>query len=86
MFQATDDNDAPILEGKSFVDITTGCNSHIGRGGQFSMFLTGWDERGRVDIVDEKLANLTSAIIGEHARERRGRAVHLGLDQVRAAH
>ena len=63
VFQATDDNDAPILEGKSFVDITTGCNSHIGRGGQFSMFLTGWDERGRVDIVDEKLANLTSAII-----------------------
>jgi hypothetical protein len=64
VFHATDDNDAPLFEGKDFADITTGCNSHIGRGGEFSMFLTGWDDRERVAIVDEKLANLTSAING----------------------
>lgn len=64
VFHATDDNDAPLFEGKDFFDITTGCNSHIGRGGEFSMFLTGWDDRERVAIVDEKLANLTSAISG----------------------
>ncbi len=45
VYQATDDNDAPIVEGKLFTDITTGCNSHIGRGGEFSVFLTGRDER-----------------------------------------
>jgi hypothetical protein len=64
VFQGTDDDDAPIVEGKSFNDITTGCNSHIGRGGQFSMFLTGWDERSRVAIEDQKLADLESAITG----------------------
>ena len=83
VFQATDDNDAPILEGKSFVDITTGCNSHIGRGGQFSMFLAGWDERGRVDIVDEKLANLTSAIIGSTPADG-GLAPHIS-DAIKSA-
>jgi hypothetical protein len=64
VFQATDDNDAPIFEGKLFTDITTGCNSHIGRGGEFSMFLTGWDDRERVEIIDEKLNNLDAAIEG----------------------
>ena len=83
VFQATDDNDAPILEGNSFVDITTGCNSHIGRGGEFSMFLAGWDELGRVAIVDEKLANLTSVIIGSTPADG-GLAPHIS-DSIKSA-
>ena len=47
-----------------FADISTGCNSHIGRGGQFSLFLTGWDARKLRDIVTGKLENLEQALNG----------------------
>jgi hypothetical protein len=64
LFHATDADDAPIPEGDDFSDITAGCGSHIGRGGQFSLFLTGWDSRTLAQVVDDKLANLSSALNG----------------------
>jgi hypothetical protein len=64
LFHATDDDDAPIAEGDSFTDITTGCGSHIGRGGQFSLFLTGSDGRSFSDIVNDKFAHLASSLNG----------------------
>jgi len=64
LFHATDDDDPAVTEGASFADITAGCGSHIGRGGQFSLFLTGWDSRSLAQIVDDKLANLTSSLNG----------------------
>jgi hypothetical protein len=64
LFHATDDDDAAVVEGTSFADITAGCGSHIGRGGQFSLFLTGWDSRSLAQIVDDKLANLASSLNG----------------------
>jgi hypothetical protein len=64
LYRATDANDAAIVEGGSFADITTGCGSHIGRGGEFSLFLTGWDDRSLADIVDQKLAGFRAALTG----------------------
>jgi hypothetical protein len=64
LFHATDDDDAAVVEGGSFADITTGCGSHIGRGGQFSLFLTGSDGRPLAQIVDDKLTNFSSALNG----------------------
>jgi hypothetical protein len=61
-FYATDGDDPTILEGLDFIDISTGCNSHIGRGGEFSMFLTGWDERQAYDITKQKLENLLALV------------------------
>lgn len=61
-FYATDDDDPAIVEGNGFTDISTGCNSHIGRGGQFSMFLTGWDARTLVDIIEYKVARIEDAL------------------------
>ena len=63
-FYATDGNDPTIVEQDDFSDISTGCNSHIGRGGQFSLFLTGWDARKLRDIVTGKLENLEQALNG----------------------
>jgi len=62
LFRATDQNDPAIVEGSSFADVTTGCNSHIGRGGEFSIFLTGHDERSMLTIANEKLASLKTAL------------------------
>ena len=62
LFYATDDNDPAIIEGGQFIDITTGCNSHIGRGGTFSLFLAGADSRGLDAIVADKLDNLREAL------------------------
>jgi len=64
LFHATDDDDPAVVEGDDFSDITAGCGSHIGRGGQFSLFLTGSDGRLLTDIVNEKLANLASSLNG----------------------
>jgi hypothetical protein len=63
-FQATDADDPKIVEGDDFVDISTGCNSHIGRGGEFSMFLTGWDNRSTMTIARDKLNKLSLALNG----------------------
>jgi len=67
VFHATDDNDASVVEGDDFFDISTGCNSHIGRGGQFSLFLTGWDSRSPKTIVSDKLVKLDLALNGSNA-------------------
>jgi len=67
VFWATDQNDPVVVEGLDFADITTGCNSHIGRGGQFSLFLTAWDARKIRDIVASKLENLERALNGGDA-------------------
>ncbi len=64
LFQATDDDDPAVSEGPIFADITAGCGSHIGRGGQFSLFLTGWDSRPLAQIVDDKFANFASSLNG----------------------
>ena len=55
------------MEDDDFSDISTGCNSHIGRGGQFSVFLTGWDSRPLKTIVSDKLARLDLALNGHDA-------------------
>jgi hypothetical protein len=67
VFYATDDNDPRIVEDEVFADISTGCNSHIGRGSQFSLFLTGWDSRSLKQIVGDKLARLDLALNGHDA-------------------
>jgi hypothetical protein len=64
LFQATDDDDPAVTEGPNFADITAGCGSHIGRGGQFSLFLTGSDGRSFTDIVDDKFVNFASSLNG----------------------
>ena len=64
LFHATDDDDPAVIEGDELRDITAGCGSHIGRGGQFSLFLTGSDSRSLAQIVDDKLANLASSLNG----------------------
>jgi len=62
LFYATDNDDPAIIEGNRFIDITTGCNSHIGRGGTFSLFLAATDDRGLDAIVAGKLDNLRAAL------------------------
>lgn len=62
LFYATDNDDPAIIEGNRFIDITTGCNSHIGRGGTFSLFLAATDDRGLDAIVADKLDNLRAAL------------------------
>lgn len=64
VFHATDANDPRVVEDDDFADISTGCNSHIGRGGQFSLFLTGWDSRSLKSAVNDKLAKLDLALFG----------------------
>ena len=64
LFHATDDDDPAVPEGPVFADITAGCGSHIGRGGQFSLFLTGSDGRPLAEIVNDKFANFASALNG----------------------
>jgi hypothetical protein len=64
LFRATDDDDPPVVESDKFSNITTGCGSHIGRGGEFSLFLTGSDLRLDADIVDDQFANFASALNG----------------------
>jgi hypothetical protein len=66
-FHGTDANDAPVVEGEDVFDITTGCGSHIGRGGQFSVFVTGWDSRSTQSVTTEKLVHLQSALVGTNA-------------------
>ena len=63
-FHATDANDPVLVEDNDFADISTGCNSHIGRGGEFSMFLTGWDDRPTLTIARDKLNKLSLALNG----------------------
>jgi hypothetical protein len=63
-FYATDADDPKIVELHDFTDISTGCNSHIGRGGEFSIFLTGWDARSAIDVTSDKLAKLDLALNG----------------------
>jgi hypothetical protein len=67
VFHATDGNDPRIVEDDEFADISTGCNSHIGRGSQFSLFLTGWDSRSLKKVVSDKLARLDLALNGHDA-------------------
>jgi hypothetical protein len=43
-FFCGDANDPPIVEG-GCTDISTGCGSNIGRGGERSIIVTGWDSR-----------------------------------------
>lgn len=64
LFRATDHNDPAVVEGSAFADVTTGCNSHIGRGGEFSVFLTGYEDRTPLAIANEKLTNLKLALNG----------------------
>jgi hypothetical protein len=66
-FHGTDANDAPVVEGEDVFDITTGCGSHIGRGGQFSVFVTGWDSRTAQSVTTDKLVHLQSALVGTNA-------------------
>jgi hypothetical protein len=64
IFYATDADDPTIVELQAFTDISTGCNSHIGRGAQFSLFLTGWDDRMTTEVATDKLDQLFEALTG----------------------
>jgi hypothetical protein len=66
-FHGTDANDAPVIEGEDVFDISSGCGSHIGRGGQFSVFVTGWDSRSVQSVTTDKLIHLQSALVGTNA-------------------
>jgi hypothetical protein len=68
-FYATDVDDAPIVEGKSFTDISTGCGSNIGRGGQTSLILTGYDTRSLQDVTEDKIERLEKALKSSTASE-----------------
>ena len=50
------------MEAEGYTDITTGCGSRIGRGGQFSFFLAAWDTRSASEIAASKLENLRTAL------------------------
>ena len=63
-FYATDGDDPAIVEGNSFTDISSGCGSNIGRGGERSLILLGWDERSTNDIASSKLSSLDLALNG----------------------
>ncbi len=67
VFHGTDANDPVVVEGEDVFDITSGCGSHIGRGGQFSMFVTGWDALSPSTIATQKLDSLRSALLGTNA-------------------
>jgi hypothetical protein len=66
-FHGTDANDPPVVEGEDLFDISTGCGSHIGRGGQFSMFLAGWASRTTQSQTTDKLIFLESSLVGTNA-------------------
>jgi hypothetical protein len=66
-FHGTDANDPPVVEGEDVFDISSGCASHIGRGGQFSVFVTGWDSRTVQSVTTDKLNTLSSALLGTNA-------------------
>jgi hypothetical protein len=66
-FHGTDANDAPVIEGEDVFDISSGCGSHIGRGGQFSMFVAAWDSRTEQAVTTDKLIHLQSALVGTNA-------------------
>jgi hypothetical protein len=61
-FYATDVDDAPIVEGAKFTDISTGCGSNIGRGGQTSLILTGYDTRSVEEVAEDKIERLEKAL------------------------
>jgi hypothetical protein len=61
-FYATDPDDPAIIEGDSFTDISSGCGSNIGRGGQTSAILTAADNRFPTDIASEKLTALQDLV------------------------
>ena len=63
-FWATDADDPPIVEGSSFIDISTGCGSNLGRGGSFSYVLTGYDTRTPRAVAADKLRFLDLALNG----------------------
>jgi hypothetical protein len=65
-FYATDADDPPIVEGTSFIDISSGCGSNLGRGGSTSFILTGWDNRTTQDVASAKLASLDAALNGSN--------------------
>jgi hypothetical protein len=66
-FYGTDADDPAIVEGASLTDISTGCASNIGRGGQTSVIVTGWDDRNPSDTAAEKLGQLKAALEGTNA-------------------
>src|SRR5262249_55739451 len=61
-FYATDGHAPPIIEGTSFTDISSGCGSNIGRGGQTSAILTAADTRSNAEVASAKLSTLQSVI------------------------
>jgi hypothetical protein len=69
-FLGVDLDDPPIVEGLSFIDISSGCASNLGRGGGTSAILTGWDSRSVNDrndpdnIAASKLSRLEAALLG----------------------
>jgi len=78
LFYAPDDPQTEIVEGglltpaadrQGFIDISTGCGSHIGRGAQFSLFLSGRDLRAVSEIATAKLAALQLALTATDATQ-----------------
>jgi hypothetical protein len=61
-FYATDGDDPPIIEGTSFTDISSGCGSNIGRGGQTSAILTATDTRPNGEVASAKLSTLQAVV------------------------
>jgi hypothetical protein len=68
-FYGTDADDPAIVEGAALTDISTGCASNIGRGGQTSVIVTGWDDRDPSDTAAEKLALLGAALGGKDPKQ-----------------
>jgi hypothetical protein len=66
-FYATDADDPAIIEGTSFTDISSGCGSNIGRGGQTSAILTAADTRTNGEVASAKLSTLQSVISSKSA-------------------
>ena len=65
LFWAPDANDAPIVEGAKFIDITTGCGSILGLSRDMSYFLTGVRIcTPMTALVSEKLSGLRQVITG----------------------
>jgi hypothetical protein len=56
-----------VVEGPVFADVSTGCGSNIGRGSNFSLWLTARDTRAPGAIVTAKLDGLDAALLAHSA-------------------
>jgi uncharacterized repeat protein (TIGR01451 family) len=73
-----------LVEGNTFVDVSSGCGSNKAAGWSFSLYLTGRDTRTPLDIARFKLQNLEQAL-QSYSRFINGTVFNNLLTEVQAA-